>query len=108
MKKKAINKVSKKQEGELAKRRSLTVELVNECGARCMTCGRNELWHPINGILGLSHIIPLGRGGKTGRNNCIIECQSCHSIHGETPETRPKDSIGYKLYLTQREGQDEQ
>ena len=94
MKRSYINKVSKKQAIELAKRRTLKAALIRERGAVCMTCGAYPTFPPIS----LSHIISLGRGGKTERKNCIIECNNCHRKYEKKPETRPVDSIGYKLY----------
>ena len=75
MKQKPLNKISKKMKVELAKRRQLKADLIFEFGRRCMTCGGLGDWRGIT----LSHIIPLSRGGKTDRKNCLIECFACHS-----------------------------
>ncbi|MCK5236305.1 MAG: HNH endonuclease [Deltaproteobacteria bacterium] len=75
MKKSYINKVSKKQTIELEKRRQLKAELIREHGEVCMTCGSKPYFPPIS----LSHIISLARGGKTCKENCILECGPCHS-----------------------------
>ena len=85
------------------KERALIMELLNEHGAKCMTCNRNALWHPISGIVGLSHIVARSRGGKTDSDNCILECQGCHSLFEKKPHMRPRDSIGYQLYIAQLE-----
>lgn len=71
MKKSYINKVSKKQADELARRRKLKRELISEYGEVCMTCGISPHFPPIS----LSHILPLSRGGKTCEGNCILECE---------------------------------
>lgn len=97
MKKSYINRVSRKQSVELAKRRELKAALIRERGAVCMTCGARPYFPPIS----LSHIIPLSRGGKTCRENAILEDIVCHQLYEKKPETRPVDSIGYKLWLAQ-------
>jgi 5-methylcytosine-specific restriction endonuclease McrA len=99
LKKSYIKPISKKQSVELARRRELKADLIRERGAICMTCGQRPSFPPIS----LSHIIPLSRGGKTDRNNCILEDESCHSKYEKKPETRPVDSIGYKLWVAQKE-----
>jgi len=86
IKKTPINKVSAKQKIELAKRRKLKKELIEEQGEVCMTCGKAPDWRGIT----LSHIIPLGRGGKTTRKNCPLECFPCHEYYEKQPELRPK------------------
>lgn len=73
--KKPINRVSSKQWKELALRAKLKAELVIESGNRCMTCGGNGDFRGLS----LSHVIPLSRGGKTTRENCILQCLPCHS-----------------------------
>ncbi len=77
--------VSKKQAKELALRGALKKELLEECDHSCMTC--NNLRLDFRG-LSLSHIIPLGRGGKTTRENCLIECYPCHEDYEKHPERR--------------------
>ena len=98
----SINQVSKKQRIELAKRSELKADLIRERGAVCMTCGAYPTFPPIS----LSHIVALGRGGKTERANVVLECNPCHQKYEKKPETRPKDSIGYKLYKGAIDGQD--
>ena len=97
MRKSYINKVSPKQAIELAKRSELKADLIRERGAVCMTCGVHPVFPPIS----LSHIIALSRGGKTERTNVVLECNACHRLYEKKPETRPVDSIGYKLYRQQ-------
>ncbi len=99
MKRSSINPISKKQSLELEKRRELKAALIRERGAVCMTCGVRPVFPPIS----LSHIIPLSRGGKTDRSNAVLECNNCHQSYEKKPETRPVDSIGYKLWLAQKE-----
>jgi len=70
-----MKRVSAKQKVELARRTKLKKELIAEYGEVCMTCGIHPSFPPI----ALSHIIPLGRGGKTSSENCILECYHCHS-----------------------------
>ena len=99
MRKSYINKVSRKQVSELAKRSELKSALIRERGAVCMTCGVRPYFPPIS----LSHIVALSRGGKTCRGNVVLECNFCHQKYEKKPETRPVDSIGYKLWLAQKE-----
>ena len=99
MKKSYINTVSKKQAIELTKRRVLKADLIRELGAVCMTCGARPYFPPI----ALSHIIALSRMGKTERGNVVLECNDCHILYEKKPETRPVDSIGYKLWVAQKE-----
>ena len=80
-----INKVSDKQEAELRLRSRLRSELIIENGKRCMTCGQFPDWRGIS----LSHIIPLSRGGKTDKENCILECYPDHELYEKHPENRP-------------------
>ena len=77
---KPIRLVSDKQAVELKRRTNLKKELIEEYGQHCMTCHDvNRDWRGIS----LSHVIPLSRGGKTERSNCILECYPCHEIrHG--------------------------
>jgi len=79
MKKKPIKKVSDKQKKELALRSQLKKELIEESNGRCMSCGQPPYEFPFT--LDLSHIIPLSRGGKTTRDNCVVECRACHERH---------------------------
>ena len=85
MKQTATIRTSKKQRAELKRRRALKAELIKESGEHCMTCGdKNRDWRGIS----LSHIIPLSRGGKTTRNNCLLECYVCHEKYEKHPELR--------------------
>jgi len=81
-----INKVSDKQEMELALRQKIKAELIKEFGNHCMSC--NNKYRDWRG-LSLSHIIPLSRGGKTTRENCILECYPDHELYEKHPENRP-------------------
>ena len=99
MKKSYLKPVSKKQVKEWERRRKLKAELIRELGAVCMTCGTYPTFPPIS----LSHIIALSRMGKTSRSNVVLECSKCHQAYEKKPETRPVDSIGYKLWLAQKE-----
>ena len=85
MKQTQIKSVSKKQVKELALRAALKRELLDECDHSCMTC--NNIRLDFRG-LSLSHIIPLSRGGKTTRENCLIECYPCHEEYEKRPERR--------------------
>ena len=85
MKKTPINRVSDKQKIELALRSRIKRELIKEYGKHCMTCGSTGDWRGLS----LSHIIPLGRGGKTTRVNCLLECLVCHTRFEKRPELRP-------------------
>jgi 5-methylcytosine-specific restriction endonuclease McrA len=84
---KSINRVSKKQAVELKERSRLKKELIDEHGEHCMTC--NDLNRDFRGI-SLSHIIPLSRGGKTDKSNCILECYPDHELYEKHPEKRPE------------------
>ncbi len=84
-----IRKVSPEQKVELALRRKLKKELLEEQEyPHCMTCGGQGF--PLG--LSLSHIIPVGRGkargGVTSRENCLIECIPCHQKYEKRPELR--------------------
>ena len=98
MRKSYIDKVSKKQAVKNANHIELKAALIRELGAVCMTCGTRPAFPPIS----LSHIVALSRGGKTDRSNVILEDIVCHSRYEKKPETRPTDSIGYKLWLAQK------
>lgn len=86
MKRTPLKKVSNKQARELRLRSNLKAGLVDEFGEHCMTCNdQNRDWRGIS----LSHVIPLSRGGKTNRDNCILECYVCHELYEKRPERRP-------------------
>lgn len=80
--------VSQKQKPELARRSKLKKELIEEYGEVCMTCGIHPSFPPI----ALSHIIPLSRGGKTVKENVVLECQDCHERFEKKPELRDTDA----------------
>ena len=64
---------------ELAKRKALKQQLIDEHGYKCMNCHGEGDWRGIS----LSHVIPLSRGGKTCQENCLLECYPCHGLrHG--------------------------
>jgi len=80
-----MKRISKKQEIELQKRKDLKEELIEEFGNHCRSCkDKNRDWRGLS----LSHKIPLSRGGKTDRNNCVIECYVCHDKYEKHPELR--------------------
>jgi len=83
MKRTRINPISLKQRKELKLRSKLKKELIEEHGAYCQTCGGTGDFRGIS----LSHIIPLSRGGKTSKENCILEDYSCHSKRHGIKET---------------------
>lgn len=75
MKRTPLRRVSGKQKIELALRVKLKRELIQEFGEHCMTCNdANRDWRGIS----LSHKMPLSQGGKTTRENCLLECFPCH------------------------------
>ena len=78
MKKSPIPKVSKKQKVELARRRKLKKELIEEFGERCMRCGNLPDFRGLQ----LVHKDPIGMGGRsitrTTRENCELQCAPCH------------------------------
>ena len=85
LKKMKINAISAKQKIEIQKRRVLKALLITENGNHCKTCG--DRYRDFRGI-SLSHIIPLSRGGKTTRENCLLECGVCHDRYEKRPELR--------------------
>ncbi len=88
LKRSPIRKVSKEQTKELALRIKLKKELIAEMEyPHCQTCLGNG---DIRG-LSLSHIIPLSRGGKTTRENCLIECYPCHEKYEKKPGLREQE-----------------
>lgn len=85
MRKTPLRKVSAKQKKELALRSKIKMQLIIMYGNKCMTCGdKNRDFRGIS----LSHKIPLGRGGKTDYDNCILECYPCHEKYEKKPELR--------------------
>ena len=87
MKQTPLRRVSAKQARELALRRKLKRDLLEECDHICQTCGNLRL----DGRgLSLSHIIALSQGGKTTRTNCLIECYPCHEQYEKHAERRPE------------------
>lgn len=84
MKRTKINPISKKQSQEIRKRVKLKKELLEESGYKCMTCGGVGDFRGLS----LSHIVPLSRGGKTTRENCLIEDYKCHMRFEKHPERR--------------------
>jgi hypothetical protein len=87
LKKSPINKVSDKQKVELKNRHDLKAELIAQYGEHCMTChDANRDWRGLS----LSHIIALSNGGKTCRENCLIECYICHEFYEKKEELRGK------------------
>jgi 5-methylcytosine-specific restriction endonuclease McrA len=85
-----INPTSKKQQRELTKRSKLKMEYIQEYGEVCMTCKNTKRdWRGLT----LSHTIPLSRGGRTCRANCLLECFVCHELYEKQPEKRPQTEI---------------
>ena len=41
----------------------------------CYHCGKT--FSPVS--LTMDHLVPLVRGGKTGKNNTVVSCQKCNS-----------------------------
>ena len=92
MKRTRIKSISDKQKEELALRSKLRRELITEFGEHCMTCkDKNRDWRGIS----LSHKIPLSRGGKTTRGNCLLECYPCHEKFEKKPELRAEELAKY-------------
>jgi 5-methylcytosine-specific restriction endonuclease McrA len=70
---------------ELNRRRKLKAELLLECptdSAGVRTCPKCKRRPDFRGLQ-LVHKIPLSRGGKTTRENCLIRCGPCHFGHDE-------------------------
>ena len=85
MKRSKIKPMSEKGEIDFKGRVAFKATLIAEVGRHCMTCGdKNRDWRGIS----LSHIIPLSRGGKTIRENCLLECYPCHERYEKHPELR--------------------
>ena len=95
MKQTPLRRVSKKQAKELAVRAALKRELLEECDHSCMTC--NNLRLDFRG-LSLSHVVALGSGGKTTRENCLIECYPDHESFEKHHERRPEwQKVKFKI-----------
>ena len=84
MKRSPIRRVSDKQKKELALRRRLKKEYMEETNGLCMTCWTTGDWRGLS----LSHIVPLSRLGKTTRENTLLECYPCHERFEKKPEMR--------------------
>ena len=69
---------------EIALRSRLKKELMAECEMCCQSCGTAGDFRGLS----LSHIIALSRGGKTTKENCLIECLVCHQKYEKRPELR--------------------
>jgi len=80
---------AQRRKEELQRRRELKAYLIKKYGRKCMTCSSNGDWRGIS----LSHIIALGRGGKTVEENCLIECGICHDKYEKHPERRPANDM---------------
>ncbi len=63
---------AQRRKDELQRRRDLKAELIEKYGETCWSCGV----HPW--LLDLSHIVSLGKGGKTEESNVLLECRKCH------------------------------
>ena len=80
-----MRQVSDKQKIENRNRTRLKAWLLIEYGNHCMTCkDKYRDWRGIS----LSHIIPLSRGGKTLKENVLLECYPCHERFEKKPELR--------------------
>ena len=86
MKKSYINRISDKHKEEIALRAELKQSFIDEYGYICMTCHGQGDWRGIS----LSHKVPLSRGGKTDRANCLNECYPCHEKYEKKDWLRPK------------------
>ena len=84
LKKTPLRQVSSKQKTELARRSKLKQEYMVRTEGHCMTCGSTGDWRGLS----LSHIVPLSRGGKTTRENTLLECYPCHEKYEKKPELR--------------------
>lgn len=74
-----MKQVSKKQARELAKRRKVKRELIEEQLEEvgytfCVKCGGQPDFRGIQ----LCHEISLSQGGKTNKKNCYLGCGHCH------------------------------
>lgn len=81
-----MKRVSPKKAKDYREQAKIRKELLEECEGVCMTCGRP----PGCFGLALSHIIALGRGGKTSKMNCILECQDCALYYEKKEHLRPQ------------------
>jgi 5-methylcytosine-specific restriction endonuclease McrA len=75
--------VSPRQKPEIARRDKLR----KEADGMCRTCIPNHWVGKYS--LELSHKIPLSRGGRTDRINCVVECRVAHDKYEKHPERRP-------------------
>ncbi len=82
-----IRKVSNKQKKELALRSKLKKEYMEETEGHYMTYGSTG---DIRG-LSLSHIVALSRGGKSTKENTLLECYLDHTRYEKKPELREQE-----------------
>lgn len=77
----SLNKVSKKQEIELAKRKLLKYQLFLSQNGKCAQCGKMMTYYNTasDNYPHLSHKKPLSKGGKSDRENLEVLCSQCHS-----------------------------
>lgn len=67
---------SKKGDAEARLRQEVYAWLEEHTDGRCANCGRPLGWYFMG--FEMVHKIPLGRGGKTTRENCEFWCWPCH------------------------------
>ena len=72
---KPICRVSDKQKVELARRRKLKAEKLQDSDGLCQHCGKPPDWRG----LALHHKVRLSQGGKTQFDNLELLCGQCHS-----------------------------
>lgn len=81
-----MKKVSPKKAKDYREQTKIRKELIEECEGSCMTCGRPPDWR---GLM-LSHIKALSRGGKTSKDNCLMECGICAILYEKKEHLRPQ------------------
>lgn len=69
-----LRKVSIKQKAELAKRRTVRLELEQQAKGHCQKCGHLPDWRGLQ----MHHKKKLSQGGETSVKNCRLWCAPCH------------------------------
>lgn len=85
MRKSPLNKFSIKGLADYNKGQKLKADYINELGSYCMTCETSGDWRGLE----LSHIVAKSRGGKTTRENTLLECRVCHELYEKKEKNRP-------------------
>lgn len=71
---------SRQEAKELALRKFIKRQLIQENGAVCSICGK-----PFSNMkeITIDHIVPLSKGGATTKDNCQLACLKCNQEKGD-------------------------